>query len=507
MGPLEKYRFSLILLLIILGAVCLLSYRINEPFVGGHQGYSTIYNVITRNYLRYGYLTTKFGWVINSDLVSPKQFIYYTRHPPLFGIILSLGLRIFGEHQWSARMVMILFSVSNIILIFLITKELWNKPIAILASFFAAFSPIYSFYGSHIDHVGSIVLFFMFATFFSYIIWEKRKNNYYFFIMYLFFLLGALTAWPAYFLAPFLLIYNMLTERSKIIWILPLIAVLCLISFFFYVYLLTGNWLGCQIKEMFLYRMGISKIHPQWTEIGYPLPAGPGLNFTIWGFFIKLLYKMIVLFSPILLFLSSVWLVSFITSIIRKREIRNDLLLLIFFFGCGSYCLAFPNITFQHEYVLLCIWGPIAISSALGFNIIKNKLSLPKTIRQISFIAVCILLLVQSSMVSYKKHQRRIADSFWEYTLGHAIGKYILPGEEVLTSSKISFTARYYADRFIRFEVWDLDNFLILKDAPNRNYKYFIVKKDDPIKPELMEYLKTNYSSYTEKDLIFFNLR
>lgn len=506
MGTLpEKYRFPLILSLIILGAVCLLSYRIDEPFAGGYQGYSTIYNIIARNYLRYGYLATKFGWVINSGIAVPEEFIYYTRHPPLFGIILSIGLRIFGEHNWSARMVMILFSIFNIILIFLITEELWNKPIAISASFFASFSPVFLLYGSHIDHVGSVVLFFMFAVFWFYVLWEKCKKNHYFFTMCLFFFLGALTAWPVYFLFPFLLIHGLLTKRPKIIWFLPLIAVLCFVSFFFYIYLLTGNWLGCQIKEMFLYRTGISKIHPQWTEIGYPIPSCNGLSFTVPEFFVKFLYKMIVLFSPVSVFLSSVWLANFIARMIRKREIRNDLLLSVFLFGCGSYCLAFPNITFQHEYVLFCIWGPVAVSSALGFNIIKN-LSIPKTIRQISCIAVCILFAAQSIVVSYEKHRRRIAVGLWEYTLGKTIGKYVLPGEEVITNTKVSFAARYYADRFIRFEVRDMDNFVNLKNAPSRNYKYFIVKKDATIEPELMVYLKNNYSSCVEGDLILFKI-
>lgn len=501
MAVTEKHRIALILLLIILSTVILLGYKINDPSVGGYQSYSTIYNLIARNYLRYGYLTTKFGWVINSDLVPPEKFIYYTRHPPLFGIILSLGILIFGEHEWSARLVPILFTIGNIILIFLITRELWGKSLGIIASFFATFTPINSVYGSHIDHVGSVVLFFMFATFFSYILWFKKNNNYYFFTMCLFFLLSALTAWPAYFLIPFVLIHNLLTKRLTLIWVLPLIGVLSLISFFSYVYLLTGNWLGCQIKEMFLYRMGFSKIHPQWTEIGYPLSAGPGLNFSFLEFSIKFLYRMIVLFSPILIILSSIWL----AGLIKRKDIMDDLLLLVFILGCGSYCFVFPNITFQHEYVLICLWGPIAISSALGFNIVKNRLH--KNHQRISFICIGILLLGQTSLVTYEKHSRRIANGLWEYTLGKTIREHVLPKEEVITSSKLSFAAKYYGDRFIRFEVRDLEDFSSIMNDPNRNYKYFIIKRNDPIRPELLRYLEGNYVRHSEGDFIFFSLK
>lgn len=162
-----------LLALILIGAGAGLAYDMDRPFAGGYQSYSANYSVIARNYLRYGYGGTKLGWVINADRVSPEQFIYYTRHPPLFGVILSLGVRVLGDNARAARLVCIAFALGSVALIFFLGRELWDTGAGLLAALLSVLAPIFFAYGAHVDHIGSPLVFFLHAMFLAYVLWQQ----------------------------------------------------------------------------------------------------------------------------------------------------------------------------------------------------------------------------------------------------------------------------------------------------------------------------------------------
>lgn len=503
--PVKIASFHWFLILIVSGAVLFLCYGISDPFVGSYRSYSTIYSLIAKNYVRYGYLATRLGWVVNADQVAPDQFVFYTRHPPLFGILLSLFVRIFGEQEWSYRLLPIVFSAGNIIFIFLIARELWGRNTGMRAALLAVLAPVFCAYGAHIDHIGSVLLFFMFGAFFQYLLWIKSKRMVYFVGLCIWFCLGALTGWPAYFLAPALLAHNLLIRRSRLIWILPALAVVIFGLFLFHARLLTGHWLGGQIWEMLLYRLRVATVHPAWSEIGYMLPAVPGLHFTFGGFLHRLACMSFSLLSPVLILLGCVWLARLLADGIRQRCSPADLLLLAFFVGCGAYCLVFSNATFQHEYILLCLWGPLAVAAATGMAIIGGWLAGAPRLKAALYGTVILLLVVQSAWV-VNAQRRRAAASLWEYNFGTTIHARVPSGQAVLTSAPVSFAARYYADRFIRFDVQTPDAFLALIKTPAMKYQFFVARTNDALAGELRRLLTAEYPVECENGLLFLNL-
>ena len=85
-------RVSKILIIIILIlAFKLLLVNIDKPFWGHHDWNSAVYSNIARNYIRYGYLETKFGQVTNADLQDKKSFSYITHYPPLLPILINFS--------------------------------------------------------------------------------------------------------------------------------------------------------------------------------------------------------------------------------------------------------------------------------------------------------------------------------------------------------------------------------------------------------------------------------
>ena len=75
MENLSKY----IIYLVILLAFFLLLPKIDKPFFGHHDWNGVFYSNIARNYLRYGYLKTKFGEVTNYGRVEAEDFPDYVK--------------------------------------------------------------------------------------------------------------------------------------------------------------------------------------------------------------------------------------------------------------------------------------------------------------------------------------------------------------------------------------------------------------------------------------------
>src|SRR5438093_7130560 len=101
-----------------------LSYRLTDPWIGHHDYNGAFYSLAARNYLQYGYGGTRFGMVINSDVASPEQFVYYTHHPPLLPLLVSFSFAVLGLHEWAARVVPVIFSLGSVGLVYLLGSDM-----------------------------------------------------------------------------------------------------------------------------------------------------------------------------------------------------------------------------------------------------------------------------------------------------------------------------------------------------------------------------------------------
>jgi hypothetical protein len=131
------------------------------------------HSIIGRNLLRHGFFATHGAPVLNPGLSVPGEWTYYLHHPPLLDWIVALSFRIFGIHEWSARLVPLVFSLGTIVLTYRLVSRLFAAAqpptlIPLTAAFFMATIPMSAIYGMHVDYHGAIVLGFALAAITAY---------------------------------------------------------------------------------------------------------------------------------------------------------------------------------------------------------------------------------------------------------------------------------------------------------------------------------------------------
>jgi len=141
-------RVSKILIIIILIlALKLLLVNIDKPFWGHHDWNSAVYSNIARNYIRYGYLTTKFGQVTSVDVQNQKSFSYISHYPPLLPIFINLSFRALGQTETAARLTIVFFSLVLVYFTYKLGKELHSSLLGIFSAISLILTPIFLYFG------------------------------------------------------------------------------------------------------------------------------------------------------------------------------------------------------------------------------------------------------------------------------------------------------------------------------------------------------------------------
>lgn len=357
------FKENMLFILLLLFAFLIRSYKITEHWVGHHDFNGAFFSIVAINHIRYGYLATKF-WDV-PILTTPDLFYYHIKHPPLVGILVSTSFRIFDIHEWSARLVPILFSIGALILLYSFIKKIWNEKIALFSSFFFAFMPMAAYFGRMVSHE-PIVLFSVLLSLYSYILWIETYKKRWFWLMIFGFVLGGLTDWPAYYIVPLIFLHSLLFKRSGkknmvLMLFFPIIAILLFVSCLAYISFLTGSIEG--LIGAFIYRTGSAAADS--VNIG---------SFTIYQFFSREWHRTWQYFTPIVVLLAFIWLGNFIIEIVKKKNYQKDLYVLILFLFGGAHLLIFKQGAWIHDYWLYYTVPAFAISAALGIELIQKGL-------------------------------------------------------------------------------------------------------------------------------------
>jgi 4-amino-4-deoxy-L-arabinose transferase-like glycosyltransferase len=370
------------ILFIFLFAILIRFYRINEHFIGFHDFNSAFFSIIAINHLRYGFLATKF-------LDVPKVFSgalsdnFYIDHPPLLGIVTSLSFRIFGVHEWSARLVPIVFSIGSLLIFYIIAKRCFDKRIALISSLFFALMPMTSYFGRIVCHE-PLVLFFVLSSLYGYIRWFESRNWKWAFLMILCFMIGWITDWPAYLFVPLLLAHFIINKgfdikSGRILFMLPFVALMFFLLLLYYFFIVNGT-IDPLIGEFFV-RTGSA-------------------NFTFFQFLIKQLEYMGAFFSPFILLLSFVCIIRFVNDVDEFGRFNVSLILLLFSFGL-LHVLIFKQGAWIHAYWLYYTSPAMALSAGLGLILIQsNELRDPQKLDK-HYIYILLIFLIYFSSVVY----------------------------------------------------------------------------------------------------------
>lgn len=477
------------LICIIIIAALILSIRINFPWIGHHDWNGARFAGIARNYLTYGYLTTKLGQVVNSGLVSPDRFVYYINHPPLLPLLLSFSFFVFGESEWSARLVPIVFSLGSILLVFLIVRKLWDKTSALYASFLMVFLPMFAYFGRMVNHE-ALTLFFVLSVIYSYLLWLDAYNRKYFLLMSGGLVLGFLVDWPAAYIVPILLLHYFVSVRgrNKLILVLPAIPVILFILFLWHSVLLKGSVAGGDLFRALLFRLNLSGTEEYYFSISQ---------------FIRLEAKRVRdLFTPLVGVLSVVWLIRYLIDREKLKNTSNFLVFLLFIFG-SIHILIFPNGAWIHDYWLFYLIPAFAISAALSLDYLAKSITIEK-----KTILICIIMAVFIiEAIPLIKFLYNVDINPYRYKLGVFIRSNSKPSESVMASiDSFGPHSEYYARRNIKWGINNINDFLKTKRSQEGNYSLFVTEKDETNK-ELYKYLVQHYKYSDKNDYWLFYLK
>ncbi|MCL5291801.1 MAG: glycosyltransferase family 39 protein [Actinobacteria bacterium] len=467
-----------------------LSRGITRPWVGYHEAWNGAwFSLIARNYLLHGLLETKLGQVINPVPVPPEAFGYYAGHPPLLPLAVAMFFKIFGEYEWSARLVPILFSTASAPLVFLVGRELWGRRAGFIGMVAFVVNPMFLYFGRMVDHEAPVT-FFALLSVLSYIRWARGDGRYLWMLSASLFL-GGITDWPAYYLIPILgLHYLVFIKKKSFLAAVPLAAAIATLGLIY----LQIRWLGSaaykEIVGSFFIRTNLNS--DQATTITlFKLLRAQALNAN-W------------LFTTPLLATGALGLV--VASAPRYKQERSfavSLLVGLFAFG-AIHVLLFKQGAMNHSYWLYYFLPFLALSAGIALDFISSVL--PKWVSPLPTFAVilAIALIARSTLTGI--HQ---SDN-WELSLfGKTAASMTKPGDVVLTSLSSRAFGTVFMMYYTRRTVVDLtDGLPKFKRALLENpTAALMVTYRNATDAELQKYLDENYRRKERGNFLFYELR
>jgi len=171
--------------LVTLGYLTFFFYRgIHIPWIENDNYYGAIYAQAAHNNLRAGLAAT--GGVPATLYFGPLPIpvsAYYVHHPTLLPLLETASFAVFGESEWSTRLVPVACSLLSMIFLWLLMCDAVNRRAAMLTTAIFATLPMELHYGDMVDFEPCLVMV-MIAALLCLRYWSSR---------------GAIWAWPAAF--------------------------------------------------------------------------------------------------------------------------------------------------------------------------------------------------------------------------------------------------------------------------------------------------------------------
>jgi 4-amino-4-deoxy-L-arabinose transferase-like glycosyltransferase len=475
----EKKRLALILLLAVLAR----GYALDRPWApGDHEGYGgAFYSIVARNHVRYGYAETRLAPVLTTGEAPRHRWVYYLNHPPFIGFLVSLSFRLFGEYEWSARMVPLVFSLGSVALVYLVGTRLWSARVGWLAALFAAVVPIGVVYGTHVEDLGPALVFFALVLFEAY----RRGHRWLPGVALAF---GGGFDWPVHCMAAVLTVHALWTGQfsRNSVRVLPLISLAWLSGFLLYAETIAPqpeqNYVGVKLLDGFLFWSG-HDVDPQHFP-GYPLRKP---TTTEWLSRTATYHG--ELFTLPLLALASIGL-----GVCLARRQAGPLVILL---SWGLlYIAVFPMGAFVHDYFWTLITPGIVLAAAVGAVTLLEWSSSHDPSRGALRWTAALAVLGLSGYCLFVGTSRIERTRRHQASFGKMLRGITRPDEGLLSLHPMDMRDKYYADRWVRQGVNRLSLFEEAMADPDFRYRYFIVPRsliwERPAKP-LFQRLEGHY--------------
>jgi hypothetical protein len=443
-----------------------LTVNITRPWVGYMSGAGADFGIMARNYLRFGYGVTKLGPVTNAGPAEPKEFRYYTHHPVMLPVLMSVSYRLFGVSAASARLVPIVFILAALLIWYQILLMQWDWATAVAGLFFLAFAPMTLFYGQVIEHE-PLTLFFVLLTLWCYLLWMKNGSMAAYAGLLVSLLVGTQTGWPVYLIVPFLLLHyltcgGMKSEQPWRILVLPIVAVGGFVIFLAHLWIIGGTGRFLDLLSAFSSR-GFLNRHPLTPA----LPVRVILNLAYATY----------LYTPIALLLSGGWLILLGRKLTRRERLGIDVWpVLLLGFGLLWLILFCRGVV--HAYYTFYLGPFVALSAALATVAVYHWASAKRRGWAMFGIVVAVAFFSAQALLhtQYIRTFRQGED--WAlYRLGLWIKENSSPERKVLVLAERQYkhhVVEYYAERDLAFVGPELAAAYLMPNTQSLRFHYVI---------------------------------
>lgn len=422
---------------------------IPRPFTGHHDFVGAFNSQMARNYLRYGLLATKLGQVTNFGTVAPGAFSFHTHHPPGVPLFLALVYRLFGEHEWVARGSFAVFAAGSTVLLFLMISHATSLLEGSITTLLAITTPLF-IYPSILPVYEAPALFLMLLQIFCFKRWVTSEKRAYLTLLVVGAIVGYVTAWVTYVTVPILIAERILSRSSRARGFRILIILFFTSIFFFGLHLahtklLTGDWFGGGLRNVFLRRTGMT-----------PEP-NQAFSYTTVKYINTLMFRLKNFYGIPLLAVSVIGLVRVIVDR-KKKEGRH---LLFFLTGVAlALPVLFRNYVFVHDYLLYYTVPLIGFTAAVGVVTINEwcqSIGLLENVTTATVVMAITLIGITAlaTRVTWKDLWESIA---WDETspvIGGRLRNTTTSGQSILIVNQPlkeeETNLQYYADRAVSF--------------------------------------------------------
>ncbi len=157
------------------------------------------------NYARYGPLASRFAAVLNWGDVPQEHWTLYVHHPPLTPLFSAAVIFLSGTtDEWAIRLAPAVFSIASTAMIHLLLARRFSTRAAVLAAMLYTFAPITLAYGGMVDYINAQLVFFCLCCIECHLRFLETRRKAWLAGLGIAFLLGALSDWPTFYLAPLL---------------------------------------------------------------------------------------------------------------------------------------------------------------------------------------------------------------------------------------------------------------------------------------------------------------
>lgn len=213
-------RHRILLAIVLVYAATFRLFVLDRPFNYDAEGSGSLNGVLARSYLRFDWAQNHGMPILSLDPTRGTPPVFYPDHPPLVPLLIVPFYAAFGVGEWQTRLPISLITVGAILALYVLLAQFSTPRIGLIAAAVFGATPMVLYFGGFADVVGTPLLFFVLLLVSAYLRFHRAPGLQTLGICLGTFALAGVCDWPAYVIAPILVVHFVATRpRTEWPWI------------------------------------------------------------------------------------------------------------------------------------------------------------------------------------------------------------------------------------------------------------------------------------------------